>query len=67
MTYGGRHYVHDSAGIAGFVASWRIAHLALQPILGILPERWLGTRCGCSPRLAASWTVVNRGQSVEVF
>src|SRR6202034_4839265 len=39
-----RFYVHDSSGIADFDVAGSTAHLALQPGLGILPERGIRAR-----------------------
>ena len=45
-----RSYVHDSFSSADLDVAGRIAGVALQPVLGILPERWTRPRRGGCPR-----------------
>lgn len=40
----GRLYVHHSSSSADLDVAGRVAHLALQPVVGILPKRRIGPR-----------------------
>ena len=53
-----RFYVHDSSGTADLDVAGSLAHVALQPVLGLLPERRSGTRRCCRPGIASRWPVM---------
>jgi len=61
-----RSHVHDSFGSADLDVAGRIAGVALQPVVGILPEwRTRPHRGGC-PRSSTSWSFVTE-HLVPVF
>lgn len=51
--------VHDSSCGADFIVTRRTADLALQPLMGLLPERRAGTDRDCGSGSASGRTLVS--------
>ena len=59
LTFSGGFYVHHSSCTADLDVAGRVADVALQPVVGILPERRIGAGRGNRPGSAAGWPAVN--------
>lgn len=65
-TFERRQYVHHSSSSADLDVAGRAAHLAIQPVLGILPERRSGNRRRSRPCIASGRTSMTLDLVVDV-
>ena len=57
-------HVTDSANRSGSVIAWSFTGLALQQIVGLLPQQWARHRGGGSARAASSGTTLRRASRI---